>query len=113
MKNELLSNASRAASGILLCLEREQHEVWDGLLDRDPAFLNDLWNTISPPKFRTNVPGQVSIFQWVEAYSDSRLRELSPSGWRAHRTSGSAAMIQQYLPNVDSDWCLEMERNKS
>jgi hypothetical protein len=63
VKNELLSNPSRAASWILLRLEREQHEAWD---HQSCALMS-----------------QGSIFQWVEAYSDSRLRELSPSGWRA------------------------------
>src|SRR5208283_1226111 len=109
VRDTLLSKPSRAASWILLCLQRGQHDLWNGLLDRDPSFLKDLWNTVSSLSARINPGIAQGIFQFVEEPSDSRLRRLSPTGWTAYRSLSNAAELKEYLPQVTSDWQLEIQ----
>jgi len=108
----LLSNRSRAASWILQCLQAEQHELWDGLLERDASFLKDLWKVVSLPAIRTTSGTVRSVFQWVESsYPGSRLRELSPNGWAAHSWTKAEKRLAELLPEVDTEWTLEVRRS--
>jgi hypothetical protein len=105
LKNEVLLKRSRASAWVILCLRSESHELWDGLKDRDPTFLPDLWEVVFPDR-RENSSKVKVICQWVEGVPESRLRILSPTGWLALRchNENDYAVIMKYLPDPGLEW---------
>lgn len=107
VRDALLQNQSRAASWVIRCLEEEGHELWGGLLERDPNFLEDLWNLLSLPTVHTSWGRVRSVLQWVDS-SNPRLRELSPKGWLAHKWPDAKDKLNELLPKVGPEWILEV-----
>lgn len=112
-KDDLLSNRSRGAAWILLCLIKQADELWNALEDHDPSFLKELWGSLfrySPRRVHTS---PVPICQWVEGATSSYLRVLTPKGWLKSFVRTDHTALKLYLPFPGADWCLEFERDKS
>ncbi len=84
-KGALLMHSGRAATWILLCLRQEKSDLWDGLKDRDPSFLIDLWRVVFGGKSGSGKHSFPPLYEWVENPTSSRLRILSPAGWIAKK----------------------------
>lgn len=109
-KSELLSDAGRAAYWVLMCLQREQNDLWNGIRDRDAHFLPELWDVLRLPAHKLGHKRSRSIFEFVDDLSDSRLRELSPEGWQILKAGlGASPELTTYLPKVGNSWVLEVE----
>jgi hypothetical protein len=95
-REELLSDASKAASWLLQCISRDSSAMWEGLPERDPELLMHLSRTLFP---KTNLAeGWRRIF-WVEEPGRYRLRVISPGHWKAVTKD-----LGQYLPTPSPDW---------
>lgn len=105
LKNEVLLNRSRASAWMIMCLSRESSELWDGLKDRDPTFLPDLWEIVFPDSRGIGAKEKV-LCHWVEGLSDSRLRILTPNGWAAlsYYKEHDRTLFNKYLPNPGVEW---------
>jgi hypothetical protein len=101
-RDELLGDRGRAASWILLCLEHALNELWDGLKERDPQFLKEVWRTVFGPSADREQPWR-EVCQWVEDVPNSRLRVLTPEGWFVYRNS---VEIEPRVPDSGKDWTL-------
>lgn len=104
-RNELLSTRSRASAWVIFCLKAQANELWDGLRDRDPTFLQDLWEVLFPEREQIKAKEKV-ICQWVEPAGRGRLCILSPSGWLALKSGEEQdyLVIKKYIPNPGSEW---------
>jgi len=101
-KASLLTDTGKAASWTLMCLKRQQSELWDGLKDRDPTFLRDLWIALFGAKTKNRI--RRAVYQWVEHSARSRLRILTPEGWVAK--AGEAKDLREFLPIPSPEWCV-------
>jgi Histidine kinase-, DNA gyrase B-, and HSP90-like ATPase len=112
-KVELLSTRSRASAWVILCLNAQANELWDGLKDRDPAFLQRLWDVLFPKKEQIKANEKV-ICQWVEQTSSGSLRILSPSGWLVLKAGEEQdyLAIKKYIPDPGSEWKVILHRQQ-
>jgi hypothetical protein len=66
VKGSLLTEKARVASWMVMCLAAEQHEIWDGLGDREPSFLPTVWNIVFGTQVNPKAEPQQGLLQWVE-----------------------------------------------
>ena len=91
--HEFIEDRSRTAAWILRMLELGAKDLWDGLLDRDPDFIQAVWKKLFP---RTNdSANSIGISFWVDASINSRLRILTPTAWIEHK---DGKKIEQHMP---------------
>jgi hypothetical protein len=102
-KASLLTDRGKASTWVLLCLEQERSELWDGLKDRDRSFLEGLWTLIFEGQKESAT--SKAVYQWVEDGSDSRLRVLTPESWSTKRLDKSKD-LHDVLPIPSSEWCV-------
>jgi hypothetical protein len=97
LRDELLSDPSKAASWLLQCLSRDSSAVWEGLPERDPELLTGLLGILFPR--RPSIECWRAMF-WIEdPGAQSRLRVITPGHWKAVRND-----IGPYLPAAHDDW---------
>ncbi len=111
-KGSLLIDNSRAASWVLMCLEADQHDIWEGLNDRDPDFLPTLWRVIFEAEISPSSKHAPKILQWVEDYPASRIRVLTPSGWDGYEAFPDVAKAQEFLPDPGSEWSVVISEKR-
>jgi len=102
-KASLLADKGKASSWVLLCLQQEQRELWEGLRDRDPAFMVGLWSILFEARREARTSN--AIYQWVEDASDSRLRILTPGSWTL-KTQRNSKDLHEFLPVPPPEWCV-------
>ena len=102
-KASLLADKGKVSSWVILCLKQEQFEIWDGLKDRDPTFLRDVWSILFPAQKEAQTSN--AIYEWVEDPTDSRLRILTPESWSASRPHKSKD-LHDILPIPSPEWCV-------
>jgi hypothetical protein len=107
VRGSLLIEKARAASWILMCLQAEQVDIWNGLSDRDSSFLPAVWSIV----FGAEASSQTGpeVLQWVEASIDPRLRSLTPGGWGAYRLRDKETKVEKYLPDPGADWTVTLD----
>jgi len=105
LKHEVLSTSSRASAWVIKCLSSESRELWDGLKDRDPMFLMNLWELIFSDMKGTGSREKV-ICMWVNHGSDSKLCVLSSSTWRelSFYEGKESRIIMEHLPDPGLEW---------
>lgn len=105
LMKEVLSSSGRASAWVTRCLRDESQELWDGLNDRDPTFLRNLWDLVFPDRKGTGSRDKV-ICKWVEDLDDSRLCVLSPNGWLDLYCydQGHHLEIIKHLPDPGLEW---------
>lgn len=113
VKGSLLIEKARAASWILMCLQAEQSDLWDGPSDRDPTFLPTLWKMIFGAGVELRDRPLQEVFEWVEDSSSSRLRVLTQTGWNVYRVYKDSSKIEEYLPDPGTDWTLVLDDERS
>jgi hypothetical protein len=113
LKGSLLMEKARAASWVLMCLQAEQSDLWDGLSERDPSFLPTLWNTVFGGDIESRHWPLQGVFEWVEASANSRLRVLTPTGWGVYRTYEHFSKIKEYLPDPGTEWTVVLDDERS
>jgi hypothetical protein len=102
LKVELLSDRGKASAWILNFILRDNHQLWDGICERDQGFLWDLWHLLFGD---VSEPNPASICLWVEDVPDSRLRVVNPNGWSVYNRK--LPEIEKRMPNPGNEWCLE------
>jgi len=110
LKGSLLIEKSRVASWILMCLAGGQSDIWDGLKERDQSFLPTLLDVVFGIKPDPGGPARLEIAEWVEeANESSRLRILTPHGWKAYRIGKETLKIEEYLPDPGPNWTVTLD----
>lgn len=83
-RDQILSNRAAAASWILRCISAGQSKLYDGLSDRDPQFLPQLFRLlfsgVSPKKIR-----RILFFVRAGSEFESYLRVIDEHGWQTVR----------------------------
>jgi hypothetical protein len=97
IKEALLSSPSYAAAWIVLCIESQKWDLWDGLKDRDSSFLVSLWGVLRPVPGEPDVGRTEKILQWISSGNESTFHELSPNGWFSSR-SGLESFLHELRP---------------
>jgi len=87
-QEELLSEAERVACWVLMCLQADSHTLWRGLAEHHPGFLETVWNSMFPLEGGDSSP---EVLHCVEDSTSTRLRILSPRGWKVVRDSDEMA----------------------
>jgi hypothetical protein len=91
---------SKLAAWLLLSISGGKNELWEGLVDRSPDFLKDVWKT--PLLAELQRPG-LPLYWWVGEVTRERLREISPQGWR---TVVEPEEVANLLPTPGDEWIL-------
>ena len=113
LKQEILSNRSRAAGWVMMCLMTEAREIWSGLIERDKAFLWELWELVFSS--RNGIHGKDrAICMWGEdSHDDSILCVLTPSAWRDLNcwNKRDYRIVKRYLPDPGLEWKVIVHHN--
>jgi hypothetical protein len=110
LKSDVLNNKSRAASWLVLCLEKQAKDLWNGLNDRDPLFLKELWMLLFKSRSRSDSRSTIPVCHWVQDVSI--LNVLTPEQWSSY--SGNWTKFrEQYMPDPGPEWRLEIIRDDS
>lgn len=106
LKGDLLKHKSRAAAWVIHCFQAGANDLWDGLKDRDPSFLNDLWVLLFSLRSETATKLPIPICRIRE--NGAELDVLSSDGWSSYGegTFDDKKHIRQYLPDPSSHWYL-------
>jgi hypothetical protein len=99
LKGELLRSRARVAAWILLCLQRDEGDIWNGLIDRAPSFLPEAWE-------RVEGLGDQRIVH-VRDTLDRKLRTLGPDSWQEHTDADAPAEFAAMFERPGKDWRLE------
>ncbi|HAJ26871.1 MAG TPA: hypothetical protein DCG53_06435 [Syntrophus sp. (in: bacteria)] len=99
-REEILTNKGRVAAWFVLCLQKEEKYLWDGLKDRDPLFLPQVWQIIFDIPVENRLAMLPQIIEWVQDTSP-RLRVLTPEGWDVCLEN---EQIKKYLPDPGLEW---------
>jgi len=93
--NELRADASKAASWILQCIASDSSELWEGLAEHDPEFLQGLLDLL-------HVGKAWPLLLWVEepGQNENRLRVLTANSWHVAKES----LVEDYLPAPPDAW---------
>jgi len=106
----LLADRARASTWVLLCLQADARELWDGLPDRDESFLHQLWIVLFGPDSPTR-----HVLYWLETTADDHLRILTPKSWTAVRPSlqDYNKRLHEYMPMPSEDWLIRLDNLQS
>jgi hypothetical protein len=108
-KAALLTVTGRCAGWIMKCLNRAAADLWDGLKERDASFLPEVLGRLLRRGSSSSRPSNLILCQWVG--SGSRLRVLSPDGWKVYGADlkEDQDQIEHYLPDPGPNWRLEID----
>ena len=101
---DLTQSAARAAAWILMAVHDRANGLWDGLRDRDHAFLPQLWQLCFGEGDDALV--ERSICHRTEAWPDTRTRVLTPTAWAVLREHDHAEEVARVLPPPPQEWWL-------
>lgn len=105
ISNVLLKDRKRAIAWVLnFATNKKNKNIWNALPERAPDFLKKLWRIVFNLSDRSRIFKPI-VF-WVDDASDSRLRELSPSGWNVFSFLSNSEVVERYLPDPGEKWKL-------
>jgi len=100
-RSELLEEPSRAAAWMIHSLMRSSHLVWEGLIDREPSFLRELWAAVN------GLDEIEKISFWRSQSSESgELIVATPSTWSVHYRREGYEKLREHLPLPGEEWQL-------
>ena len=102
LKNELLGDSDKAACWIVWCIKNQEATLWNGLNDRDPTLLSELWLNAFGAVRATQCANK--LYVWNYGYAPN-LDILTSKSWR--RTI-EAPEIRKLLSRVSSEWRIEL-----
>ncbi len=108
VKASLLGDRSLGASWLLMCLKADQRDLWEGIRDRDPLFLNELWAVLQPVGRNEKSPR--AVYFWSETTPESTLSVLSPTGWTV--MSSRSPEVARLVPVPSREWRIEVSSKK-
>lgn len=110
VRRGVLSSPARAACWILMCLLRNQRDLWEGLRDRDPGFLQEVWRLALPGSEASG--GEEAPFPVLQLlqHHELKLRSITPAGWATGRVGLIPARsdLERRLAAVSDDWVLRV-----
>ena len=103
---ELSNDVARIAAWILKMLESGEAAIWNGLNERNPRFLKDLWTVLYPNRQSSVAPTPLAF--WVEETHRSRLRVVTPESWRTLTLENAEEREEcdQLMPDPGPAWTL-------
>ncbi|MBL7139529.1 MAG: hypothetical protein ISS74_01325 [Planctomycetes bacterium] len=104
-RSEILASRENAAAWIMACLESDERDVWVGLRDHDPGFLQAIWATAFGQAYSDSE--SVPLFFWVEDVPHSGLRVVTPEDWM---TTEDEKKVFELLGEPDPQWILQVGR---
>jgi hypothetical protein len=109
-KMSLLGDQGRCAGWVITCLSKAAADLWDGIKERDPSFLPELWSQLFRQGSRPIARPRFVLLHWFQG-TNPRLRVLSPEGWRVLKADKSQDRpeIESFLPDPGPDWRLELD----
>jgi hypothetical protein len=105
LRTSLLANPGRAAAWIIRMIQSEATELWNGLNDRDPSFLDDVWRLLFPTRNRRQSGVAAPILTWREESMRNCLNRLTPEGWSIIMRHEEIVAL---LPPPGDDWTLRV-----
>ena len=110
-KTALLSQNGRCAGWVMKCFDTAADGLWNGLKERDPSFLTEIFSRIFGHTSEKVGSSKPELIQWVEQSPYSFLRVVSPDGWTVYSTKhkNDLAKIEHYLPDPGPNWRLEVK----
>jgi hypothetical protein len=100
-RDKLLSDTAAAASWLLPCISRDSRLLWNGLPERDPKFLPELFRLLYRGK---RTPADLHMLLWVQNPPfGSRLQVIDPQQWA---TVEDGAAIRNHLPKPSVAWTI-------
>jgi hypothetical protein len=113
LRDGSLKDRANAAAWILRMLCTEQDDVWNGLVERAPHCVQDLWNVLFPRARRGALPPGLAL--WVQKSHDSLLYRVMREGWSVLHADGSddRAEIEKWMPDPGPDWTVQVDRKKT
>jgi len=100
-RDKLLSNSALAASWALQCIGQDSKQLWNGLPDRDPKFLPELFSLLFQIR---KVPASPRLLLWDEEPALSSLRIVDSQQWIDVRADED---VRQHLPAPSAKWRIE------
>jgi hypothetical protein len=90
-----------AASWLLQCIAQDSQLLWNGLPERDPKFLPELFNLL----FRTRkVPASPRLLLWVADPKGEKLRIVDSHQWGVVEDD---KIVRQHLPTPPAAWTID------
>jgi len=105
-RREILSDPGLATGWLFWCLAKSHVKIWEGTRDRDPQFMQEVWEILRGVIGDRNWVGDV--YHWVESVSESRLRILTYKSWGALNApeGRNKKRIESILPQPETEWRL-------
>jgi hypothetical protein len=97
-ETELTSDPARVAAWILRLLSLDSNELWEGIEDRYPQFMEKVWAAVSglfPSGFKNQ-------FVFVARDDASKIHVIDVLGWHIYEDEAAKA----WLPDPDDEWIL-------
>jgi hypothetical protein len=99
LREELFDSPSRICAWLAHSLWRQNHLVWEGLIDRDESFLAELWSAVD------GLAEKDSVMIWQDESGDwGELVVASPYDWSTFNRRRGSEKIQQLLPDPGTEW---------
>jgi hypothetical protein len=106
-RDALLQSRFKAAAWVMRCLEFDLHEVWNGLIEKAPGFLAEIWRLIFGHAAQLS-PGtwQPVVGFGLHDHRNQRLGlvSITPKAWIR---DASAIGLEGVLPEPGEDWTAE------
>ena len=99
-RDKLLNDMPCASAWLLRMLQTKSADLWNGIIERDSDFAQELWNNFRK-RSRNTVPN--ALLLWEQDSYSSKLRIISPHGWKdfSHHDSKE---IDKWLPDPGYEW---------
>lgn len=102
LRKEAEEQPARVAASLLFLLQKQDQPIWEGLIDRNPSFLSELWEKVD------GLVELKEILFWRDSGAGGELIIASPSAWQVLNGWAQGEAISQRLPWPGSEWRLEM-----
>ncbi|MBC7818571.1 MAG: ATP-binding protein [Planctomycetaceae bacterium] len=108
-RDEILGDRATAIAWVLGMLQLGAREVWLGLNDRDPVFIERLWKTVFGKSTATNPPESLAF--WREGGFDAELVVITYNTWHQYspREKADLGEIHRWMPETKEDWTLTVD----
>ncbi|XXX74790.1 hypothetical protein WMF30_44775 [Sorangium sp. So ce134] len=103
-RDVLFQSRSRAAAWIIRCLEFNNDEVWNGLVEDDPGFLAEIWRLVFGDAARLSCGAWQPVIRFGMFFRGDDglgLVSITPEGWVS---DDKAKGLEGVLPEPGEDW---------
>jgi hypothetical protein len=97
---EMLGSPARAAAWIVYFIWVSEKRLWNGLVDRDPKFLESLWELID------GLAPEETLYFFNEQFVEQEVRIVGPASWEVLKGPASTQWLGEATAGVDESWWL-------